>query len=474
MSTRPPPQSAATAKRLDGARVVVVGLGASGEAAALLARAKGATVTVTETRARAAVGGATVERLEAKGIALVLGGHAGVDLVGSDLVVVSPGVPSQPFLREAERRGARLVSEIELASWFVDADLVAVGGTNGKSTTTELAAALARTSGRAVFAGGNLGIPLAHAVLLQDPGVLADGIAVVEVSSFQLERVAGFRPRSSVLLNITADHLDRYPSFEAYAAAKGGAFRAQTERDVAIVPHGDELCARIAMLGAGRLERIDGPTGEASIGLDGTSIVDRVSSVRMSREDVHLAGRHNITNLCAAWAAVRALGLDATRFPAAVAEFRGLPHRMVLVGEIDGVRYYDDSKGTNVGAAVTAVCGLSETRVVLIAGGRDKGGSYGPLMEALRGKGSGLVLIGEAANAIEKAARGALGSSFPVEKAGSIEAAVTVAGSLARAGDAVLLSPACSSFDMFRDYKHRGDAFTAAVSILAGTKKGSP
>jgi UDP-N-acetylmuramoylalanine--D-glutamate ligase len=477
MTARTPPQTSATAKRLDGANVVVVGLGASGEAAALLARAKGATVTVTETRIRSAVGGATAERLEAKGITLVLGGHAGIDLVSADLVVVSPGVPNQPFLREAERRGARLVSEIELASWYVDADLVAIGGTNGKSTTTELAAALARTSGRAVFAGGNLGIPLAHAVLQQDAGVLADGIAVVEVSSFQLERVAGFRPRSSVLLNVTADHLDRYPSFEAYAAAKAGAFRAQTERDAAIVPHGDELCARIAMLGGGRLERVDGPAGEATIGLEGTAIVDRVSNVRMSREDVHLAGRHNITNLCAAWAAVRALGLDATRFPAAVADFRGLPHRTVLVSEVDGVRYYDDSKGTNVGAAVTAVSGLSEARVVLIAGGRDKGGSYAPLMEALRAKGCGLVLIGEAAAAIEKSARAALGASFPVEKASSMEAAVEAARGLSRAGDAVLLSPACSSFDMFRDYKHRGDVFTAAVQALAsrkGTTKGAP
>ena len=465
--------TAAIAKRLDGANVVVVGLGASGEAAALLARAKGANVTVTESRARAAVGAATAERLESRGITLVLGGHAGVDLVAADLVVVSPGVPNQPFLRDAERRGARLVSEIELASWFVEADLVAIGGTNGKSTTTELAAALARTSGRAVFAGGNLGIPLAHAVLQQDQGVLADGIAVVEVSSFQLERVAGFRPRSSVLLNVTADHLDRYPSFEAYAAAKGGAFRAQTERDVAIVPQGDELCARIAALGGGRLELVDGPAGVASIGLEGQSIVDRVSGVRMSQDDVHLAGRHNITNLCAAWASVRALGLDATRFPAAVADFRGLPHRTVLVGEVDGVRYYDDSKGTNVGAAVTAVSGLAETRVVLVAGGRDKGGSYGPLMEALRGKGCGLVLIGEAAVAIETAARGALGKSFPVEKAASMEQAVAVAHSLARAGDAVLLSPACSSFDMFRDYKHRGDVFTAAVQALVA-QKGAP
>ena len=453
-------------KRLDGARAVVVGLGSSGESAALLLKSKGADVVATDVRSRGAIGEASADRLENHGIALVLGGHVGVDLLAADLVVVSPGVPSQPFMREAERRGARLISELELGSWFVEGELVAIGGTNGKSTTTELAAALVRTSGRPVFAGGNLGTPLSHAVMTNDAGISAGGVAVVEVSSFQLERVSGFRPRASVLLNVTDDHLDRYPSFEAYAVAKGGGFKAQTSDDVAIVPHGDALCARIASLGGGVLDRVDGPSGEASVGLEGDDVVDFVRNVRISRQEIKLSGRHNITNLCAAWAAARAVGADPARFPAAVAAFEGLPHRTALVSELDGVRWYDDSKGTNVGASVTALEGLAESCAVLIAGGRDKGGSYVPLVEALRDKGRALVVIGEAADAIERAARGILGTHFTIERAGTMEQAVEVARRLAKRGDAVLLSPACSSFDMFRDYKHRGDAFVAAVKAL--------
>ncbi len=440
--------------KLNGARTIVVGLGASGEAAARLLRDRGADVIATDSRA------VLPERdaLEKLGVDVRAGGHAGIDFIGADLVVVSPGVPNLPVLRDAEKRGARIVGELELASWFVDAEIIAVGGTNGKSTTTELAAMLAKTSGRPVFAGGNLGTPLARAVVERDPGVGAGGIAVVEVSSFQLERVAGFRPRASILMNITPDHLDRYPSFEAYAIAKGGAFKAQTRDDVAIVPHGDELCARVASLGYGRLETIDGPA-PASIGIEGENLVDRASGVSMPLATYKLRGRHNITNLCAAWAAVRSIADNAAKFITAIAAFEALAHRTMFVGELNGVRYYDDSKGTNVGASVTALLGMTEEKTVLIAGGRDKGGSYQPLVDALKKKGRAIVVIGEAAPLIEKAVSDAL----PVVRAGSMEEAVEAAAKLARAGDAVLLSPACSSFDMFRDYKHRGDVFIAAV-----------
>ena len=441
--------------KLHGARTIVVGLGASGFEAARLLRDRGAEVIATDSRAVLP----EREALERLGVDVRAGGHAGIDFVSADLVVVSPGVPNQPFLREAEKKGARIVGELELASWFVDADVIAVGGTNGKSTTTELAAMLAKTSGRPVFAGGNLGTPLSRAVVERDPGVGAGGIAVVEVSSFQLERVAGFRPRASILMNVTPDHLDRYPSFEAYAIAKGGAFRAQTSEDVAIVPHGDELCARIASLGYGRLETIDGPA-PASIGVEGDLLVDRVTGVSMPLANYKLRGRHNITNLCAAWAAVRSVTANAANFITAITAFEALAHRTMFVGAVDDVRYYDDSKGTNVGASVTALLGMSEEKTVLIAGGRDKGGSYEPLVDALRKKGRAVVAIGEAAPLIEKA----VGSALPLVRAGSMEEAVAAAAKLARAGDAVLLSPACSSFDMFRDYKHRGDVFIAAVN----------
>ncbi|MBI2395438.1 MAG: UDP-N-acetylmuramoyl-L-alanine--D-glutamate ligase [Deltaproteobacteria bacterium] len=450
-------------KDLHGATAVVVGLGSSGDAAARLLVAKGARVIATDSKPNAP----EADALRALGVDVVLGGHQGIDFVDADLVVVSPGVPNIPILREAERRGARIVGELELASWYVDADIVAVGGTNGKSTTTELCAALARTSRRPVFAGGNLGTPLSRAVLDGDPGVGAGGVAVVEVSSFQLERVAGFRPRASVLMNVTPDHLDRYASFEAYAIAKGGAFKAQTMEDVAIVPHGDELSARVASLGYGRLETIDGPA-PASVGVEGDRLVDRATSVTMPLSMLHLEGRHNVTNLCAAWAAARAVIGDASGFPAAVDAFRGLAHRTAFVAELDGVRYYDDSKGTNVGASVTALLGLREPRGVLIAGGRDKGGSYGPLVAALGEKGRGVVVIGEAADLIADAVLRGLGPSFPLVRAGTMEEAVERAAELAQRGDAVLLSPACSSYDMFKDYKQRGDVFVAAVRARAG------
>lgn len=443
--------------KLNGARTIVFGLGSSGEAAARLLLSQGAEVTVTDANAKA--------RTSLTGVKLVLGHHDGIDLAGADLVVVSPGVPNLPILRDAEKKGARIVGELELASWFVDADIVAVGGTNGKSTTTELAAALARTTGRPVFAGGNLGTPLAQAVVDGDPGVAAGGVAVVEVSSFQLERVAGFRPRVSVLMNVTPDHLDRYASFEAYAIAKGGAFKGQNTEDFAIVPHGDELCLRIASLGYAHAETIDGPS-PASIGVEDEGLVDRISGIRMPLSRFHLRGRHNVTNLCAAWAAVRDLGADAHKFEQAIDAFEGLPHRTVFVEEIDGVRYYDDSKGTNVGASVTALLGLSEEKAILIAGGRDKGGSYEPLVEALKTKGRAVVVIGEASDIIAKA----VGAAVPVVRASSMEDAVVQSCKLARPGDAVLLSPACSSFDMFKDYKQRGDVFVAAVKALPGTR----
>lgn len=430
-------------------KAIVVGLGASGDAAARLLLSRGYAVVATDSRAIAPA---------VPGVELVLGGHAGVDFNGADLIVVSPGVANLPVLRDAERRGVRIVGELELASWYVDADIIAIGGTNGKSTTTELCAALCATSGRPVFAGGNLGTPLSRAVLDNDPGVAAGGIAVLEVSSFQLERVAGFRPRASVLMNVTPDHLDRYSSFEAYAIAKGGAFRAQTAGDAAIVPHGDKLCARIASLGYGYVETIDGPA-PASVGVEGDRVVDRMTGVSVALSAFKLEGRHNVTNLCAAWAAARVVTADAAGFDTAIAAFATLAHRTAFVAELGGVRFYDDSKGTNVGASVTALRGMRESRTVLIAGGRDKGGSYEPLVDALRERGRAVVVLGEAAELIARA----VGNALPIVRAASMEEAVAAAATLAQTGDAVLLSPACSSFDMFRDYKHRGDVFVEAV-----------
>ncbi len=444
---------------LRGKEVIVVGLGASGLAAARLCLRRGARVTLNDAKPDGALGDA-VHALVRAGATLAAGGHDAVRLEKADLVVVSPGVPSFESLEAAERGGVRVIGEVELAvqSLTTAAPVIAVGGTNGKSTTTTLIGAMLAADGRRTFTGGNLGEPLADHV---DE---AFDVIVLEVSSFQMERIETFKPRVSLLLNVTEDHLDRYPSFEAYAHAKGNAFVRQTAEDLAVVPAGDAACLSQGRRGQARIVTF-GPSGDVAV--ESEAIVDTRSGERFLRREIALSGGHNALNAASALAAVADLGIAPSSIRKALATFRGLAHRMVLVGEIDQVRYYDDSKGTNVGAVVTALLGLEESKTVLIAGGRDKGGSYAPLAKALEEKGRAAVLIGEAAQAISDALAGTL----PVRRAGTLDAAVRAAAELARPGDAVLLSPACSSYDMFRDYKHRGEEFARAVERLAEERR---
>jgi len=434
---------------LNGHRVIVVGLGKSGLAAARLCQARGARVIGTDT--------APLESLSpeatALGIELRAGGHDGVRFTEADLVVVSPGVPNFPALELAERAGVEVIGELELAWRFLDASVVAVGGTNGKSTTTTLVGGLLKAAGREVFVGGNLGEPAANAV-----GKGFDAV-VLEVSSFQLERAPLFRPEVSILLNVTEDHLDRYPSFSLYADAKGNAFVNQEPGDIAVVPFGDTLCEEQARRGRGELLTF-GRAGDYSV--QGRAVVEARSGEVFDLASSTLHGRHNLDNAAAAIAAVRALDAGAPAIRDGLARFEPLPHRMAKVGELRGVTFYDDSKGTNVGAAVTALRGLSEARGVLIAGGRDKQGSYEPLVEAIRERARAVVVLGEAAERIF----GAIGGAVPVEHAVDIDDAVRRAFRLAERGDAVLLSPACSSFDMFKSYAERGDRFVAAFVRL--------
>jgi UDP-N-acetylmuramoylalanine--D-glutamate ligase len=439
---------------VDGKRVVVIGMGASGVAAARLCLSRGARVRVTDAKGRDKIG-AEVLQLEKEGVELAIGGHGEARLSESDLIVVSPGVPSFWALEEAENQGIPAIGEVELACLALrhQAPVIAVGGTNGKSTTTMLIGALLEAEGKRVFTGGNLGEPLAaHADEVFDAIVL-------EVSSFQMERVAAFHPRVSVLLNITDDHLDRYPSFEAYAGAKGNAFAKQTPEDAAVIPVADEQCLAQAKRGQGRVVTF-GPHGDIDVTDD--AVLDRRLGVRWERKAMGLSGGHNALNVAAAIGAARELHLDAATVAKVLASFRGLPHRMSKVADVSGVTFYDDSKGTNVGASVTALLGISEAKAVLIAGGKDKGGSYEPLADALRARGRAAVLIGEAAPLIEEALEGAV----PVKHAKTMDEAVRIAHGLAEKGDAVLLSPACASFDMYRDYKHRGDEFVLAVTRL--------
>jgi UDP-N-acetylmuramoylalanine--D-glutamate ligase len=346
---------------------------------------------------------------------------------------------------------------------------VAITGTNGKSTTTTLAGEMLAATGHPTFVGGNLGTPLSAVV--GTPAAGADGFVVVEVSSFQLETTSRFRPQVAVLLNITPDHLDRYADLEEYAAAKARLFAAQTAEDFAVLNVDDSRVAALAPTLRSQVLRFSTrlrPSPEQPLAgwLEGDELCLLLPGEELERYPATspgLVGRHNQENALAAALAARLLGATGQEVLATLGAFRPLPHRMTLVGTAGQVAYYDDSKGTNVDAVVAALDGFPRP-VVLIAGGRDKGGSYDPLAEVLGRVGRAAVLIGEAAARIEEA----IGKATKVARAGSMDEAVAVASRLAHPGDAVVLSPACSSFDMFRDYKHRGEAFQAAVLRLMG------
>jgi UDP-N-acetylmuramoylalanine--D-glutamate ligase len=450
--------------QLQGKRVAVVGLGESGVASAHLLLRLGAQVTVNDARTAEQLGERVTE-LASLGAVLDLGSHDADRLSQHELIVVSPGVPALPALTQAERRGVKLVSEIELASWFVDATVIGITGTNGKSTVTTLIGEMCKRTGRPTFVGGNLGTPFVDVV--GTPAAATDGFVVVELSSFQLERIERFRAHVGILLNVTDDHLDRYPSFAAYAAAKGRLFATQSKSGFALAPSGDELCLSLARVSPGALQRFAGP--DASVRRKGDALVDEVSGLSIPIPEIGIKGDHNIDNACAAALAARLAGVSRDHVEHVLRSFQGLGHRMQSAGTIGEVHFYDDSKATNVGASVAAVFGLGRqgVRVVLIAGGKDKGGSYQPLVDIMQKHGRALVLIGEATPLIERAFQE---TGLTIARAGSMRDAVRLAHGFAAASasppDAVLLAPACASFDMFRSYAHRGDVFVSEVAAL--------
>jgi len=449
---------------LAGRKVLVVGLGRSGLAAARLCHARGARVSGTDLRSAEALGQLDLP----SEVTLELGRHDEASFVGADLIVLSPGVPALRQLEAARRAGVKITGELELAARFVDAPIVAITGTNGKSTTTTLTGAILAATGRPTFVGGNLGVPLAEAVGSAAAG--PDGYCVVEASSFQLETVERFRPRVGVLLNVTADHLDRYPDLEAYGRAKTLVFSAQTAADFAVINADDELVERLTR--EVRSRRISLSTRQPlreGGWIEGDALCLRLPGGELERYPAvlpGLVGRHNQENALASLLAGRLAGAAPDQARGALVAFRPLAHRMELVAESGGVAYFDDSKGTNVGAVVAALSGFPRP-VVLIAGGRDKGGAYEPLARAMKEVGRGAVVIGEAAERIAVA----LSPVVPVARAATMDEAVVRAAALAKAGDAVVLSPACSSFDMFRNYEHRAQVFRAAVDRLAAERR---
>jgi UDP-N-acetylmuramoylalanine--D-glutamate ligase len=447
---------------LKGARVLVVGLARTGLATARFLAARGAKVTVTDRKPAAELGESAAALAHVA--TLELGSHRAATFTAQDLIVLSPGVPAIPEILAARAAGVPVTGEIELAARFAAATIVAITGTNGKSTVTSLVGEILGRTGRPTFAGGNLGAPLIEAVGTPPAG--PGGFLVVEVSSFQLETVETFRPRVAALLNVTPDHLDRYPSMEAYVAAKGRIFVAQEPGDFAVVNGEDPLARELASRGRARCLCFSSRRALAEGGwVEGPDLCIRLAAgdpvERYPSSELCIVGRHNLENALAAFLCARLVGASPEIVHAAASAFRPLRHRMELVRELGDVRFYDDSKGTNVGAVAAALEGFPRP-VILIAGGRDKGGDYGPLREALRGCARAVILIGEAADRMEAALAGAC----DLCRAATLEEAVRLGHRLARPGDAVVLSPACSSFDMFRDYKHRAEVFAAAVREL--------
>jgi UDP-N-acetylmuramoylalanine--D-glutamate ligase len=443
---------------VQGKRVLVVGLGKSGLAAARLLASRGARVVANDIRSEAQLG-AAADELRSLGVELALGEHDPALFSQMDQIVLSPGVPPLAAITAADRSGVPIASEIELASWFIDATVIGITGTNGKSTVTSLVGEMCEQTGRATFVGGNLGTPLCDVV---NTPAAQGGYVVVELSSYQLERVHKLHVQVGALLNVTEDHLDRYAAFEDYVAAKANLFRCQRAGDASVIPAGDALCARLAAAGPAQIHKF----GVHENVVNG-QLVDAVYGALLPVSQLRIRGAHNLANAAAAALCARLAGVKLEPIQQVLSSFSGLPHRMQHVADIADVAYYDDSKATNVGASVAALDGLAASveRIVLIAGGKDKGGDYGPLRARLEDCARAVVTIGEARPIIARALRGA---DYPVVEADSLEAAVSRARDLAQPGDAVLLAPACASFDMFRSYAHRGEVFQAAVRRLHG------
>lgn len=438
--------------------VVVAGAGQSGLAAADLLVSRGARVTLSDVREPA-----HAAALGARGITLDVGPHRPDLFAGADLVVLSPGVsPDQDAVRAARAAGVPVMGEIELASRWLSGRVIAITGTKGKSTTTTLTARMLQAGGLDATAGGNLGPALSAQVAQSHPGAFH----VVEVSSFQLETTDTFHPWVAVLLNLSPDHLDRHPTFEAYAAAKARIFANQTAADWAVVNADD--APSMALAAGARAQRLDFALDadvETGVTARGGEIVRRgqgretplvpVSAVR-------LPGRHLLGDVLAASAVASIAGVAPEAMRRAVAGFTGLPHALERVGELGGVAFVNDSKATNIASARRSLESFPGG-VVAIMGGRFKGGDFAELRGAARAHAAGVVAIGEAAPRIADA----LGTTVPVRRAASMDEAVRTAFAMAAPGGVVLLAPACSSFDMFRDYVDRGEQFIAAVRALA-------
>jgi UDP-N-acetylmuramoylalanine--D-glutamate ligase len=449
---------------LAGKRVLVVGVGKSGLAAARFLKERRARVTVSDARQATLI--AELPGLIAEGITVEAGSHGLLTFRRQDLIVVSPGVPmSTPELKQVRAMGMPIIGELELGWRFLQGEVVAITGSNGKTTTTALMGEILKADGRATLVGGNIGRPVTEMVAESS----AEGWSVLEVSSFQLETIVEFRPRIAMVLNITPDHLDRHGSFESYAAAKARITERQTVEDFLVLNAEDKNTQMIAAHTKAQIYWFS-PRRQVKQGafVHGESIFFRAQEgaqpeAVMPIVEIPLTGAHNVENVLAAVCAARLAGVSSATIRAAVAAFHAVEHRLEFVRELDGVRYFNDSKATNVDATVKAVESFAGG-IHLILGGKDKDSDYAAMGPLLRERVKTVITIGSAAEKIEHQLAGVA----KIERAETLQRAVALARQVAVAGDTVLLAPACASFDQFENYEHRGRVFKELVRQLGG------
>ena len=449
---------------LNGKRVLVVGLGKSGVASALFLSKRGATVAVSDAKSQEQLRD-EIPLLLDHGISVETGQHGERTFRDQDLIVVSPGVPVDvPQLVHARERGIPVIGEVELAAQFLKGHVIAITGSNGKTTTTTLVGAIISAAGRNALVGGNIGTP---AITFVDRAG-DEAWVVLEVSSFQLETIETFHPQIAVVLNVTPDHLDRHGSFDNYLSAKGRIFENQTDRDFAVLNADNEPADAMASQTKAAVHRFSRTKEVNGAFVRGDKIVWRGADGDheiMPVGEISLKGAHNVENVLAAVAVGMLAGVEPKQIRRAVASFHAVEHRLEYVDTVRGVEYYNDSKATNVDATIKALESFPG-RIHLILGGKDKGSDYTVLSDLVKQRVKRVYTIGAAAAKIESQLRGA-----EIVSAGTLETAVKRASETAEAGDVVLLAPACASFDQFNSYEHRGSVFKDVVRQLAGKKQ---
>ena len=448
-------------------RVLVVGLGRSGAAAAFFLQEHGSKVTVSDTRSEAQLQHEVAQLLD-RGISIEAGRHGERTFRDQDLIVVSPGVPpDQPQLQHARTLGIPVIGEVELAFRFLQGKVLAITGSNGKTTTTTLVGEILSKAGKKTLVGGNIGTP----VISLAGKSSAESLVVLEVSSFQLETIEQFRPWIAAILNITPDHLDRHHTFEAYVAAKARIFENQASGDFGVLNADDAACVALEKKVKGSLYWFSRkqPVEQGAF-LKGEQIIFRQNGKEkpvLSRGDITLKGLHNLENVLAAVTMTMLAGCDPQQVRQAVSEFHAVEHRLELVNAVNGVTFYNDSKATNVDATIKALESFPGN-IHIILGGKDKGSDYTVLVPLLRERVKAAYLIGAAAEKIRSQIQG----STTLVSAGTLERAVHQAFEVAKPGDIVLLAPACASFDQFENYEQRGRIFKELVHGLAPVTTG--